>query len=83
LRSRKLPNLAKVPSVVVTGEASYRSTYDHCTVKFLTQAGVPVTHLRLEKQEIRANGHMQMLETNSSEVAAAIQRWLVKSGIGS
>jgi pimeloyl-ACP methyl ester carboxylesterase len=81
--ARKLPNVAKVPSVIVTGEASYRATYDHCTVKFLIQAGVPVTHLRLEKQEIRGNGHMQMLEANSSEIAAAIQRWLVKSGIGS
>lgn len=79
--ARQLPNIAKVPSVVVTGEASYRSTYDHCTVRFLTQAGVPVTHLRLEKQEIRGNGHMMMLENNSSEISAALHRWLVKSGL--
>jgi hypothetical protein len=52
-------------------------------VKFLSQAGVPVTHLRLEKQEIRGNGHMMMLESNSSEIVGAIQRWLVKAGVGS
>jgi pimeloyl-ACP methyl ester carboxylesterase len=76
---RMLPALAQVPAVIVTGEASYHAPYDHCTVKFLTQAGVPVTHMRLEKEGIRGNGHMMMLERNSSEIAAAIYRWLAKT----
>jgi predicted transglutaminase-like cysteine proteinase len=62
--------------VVVTGEASFRATYDHCTSKFLTQAGVPNTHLRLEAVGIRGNGHMMMMEKNSSEVAGAIADWI-------
>jgi pimeloyl-ACP methyl ester carboxylesterase len=76
---RKLPTLAQVPAVIVTGEASFRATYDHCTARFLTQAGVPVTHMRLEGEGIRGNGHMMMLERNSSEIAAAIHRWLAKT----
>ncbi len=77
--ARKLPNLAKVPAVIVTGEASFRATYDHCTAKFLAQAGVSVIHMRLENEGIRGNGHMMMLEKNSSEVAAAIHRWLART----
>ena len=30
--AHQLTQLAKVPVVVVTGEASFRATYDHCTV---------------------------------------------------
>ena len=62
--------------MIVTGEASFRATYDHCTSRFLTQAGVPNTHLRLEAVGLRGNGHMMMLENNSAEVAAAIAGWL-------
>ena len=65
--------------MIVTGEASFRATYDHCTARFLAQAGVPVTHMRLEGEGIRGNGHVMMLERNSSEIAAAIHRWLTKT----
>jgi hypothetical protein len=77
--ARQLSNLAQVPAVIVTGEASFRAPYDHCTARFLAQAGVPVTHMRLEGEGIRGNGHMMMLERNSSEIAAAIHRWLAKT----
>ena len=40
--ARKLPNL-KMPILVLTSEASYHAPYDHCTVKFLQQAGVKPT----------------------------------------
>ena len=30
-RTRQLPNLRKVPTLVLTGEASYHAPYDHCT----------------------------------------------------
>ena len=77
--ARQLPHLAQVPAVIVTGEASFRAPYDHCTARFLAQAGVPVTHMRLEGEGLRGNGHMMMLERNSSEIAAAIHRWLTKT----
>jgi len=74
--ARRLPKLAGIPTVIVTGEASFRATYDHCTSRFLAQAGVPNTHLRLEAAGIRGNGHMMMMEKNSSEVAGAIADWI-------
>jgi hypothetical protein len=45
--ARKLPNLSGIPIAVVTSEASFRATYDQCTSEYLTQPGVPNTHLRL------------------------------------
>ena len=77
--ARKLPSLAQVPALIVTGEASFRAPYDHCTARFLAQAGVRVTHMRLEREGIRGNGHMMMVERNSSEIAVAIQAWLAKT----
>jgi len=41
-----LANLANIPAVVITTEASYHAAYDHCTAKYLAQAGVKVTALR-------------------------------------
>src|SRR5262249_1794102 len=36
--ARKLPNLAKVPILIVVAEASYHAAYDHVTSAYLTQA---------------------------------------------
>lgn len=77
--ARQLPELGKVKIVIVTGEASYHTSYDHCTSKWLTQAGVANTHLLLADIGIRGNGHMMMLEKNNLEVAAAIHDWLVSN----
>lgn len=74
--ARQLSNLTGVPIAIVTGEASFRTTYDHCTSKFLTQAGVRNTHIRLENENARGNGHVMMLEKNSSEIAGVIAKWL-------
>jgi hypothetical protein len=57
-------------------EASYHASYDHCTVRYLRQAGVPVTFMPLTKGNIHGNGHMMMLEKNSDEIAAAMLSWL-------
>lgn len=62
--------------MILTSEASFRATYDHCTSKFLTQAGVPNTHLRLESLGIQGNGHMMMLEKNNLEIAGVISKLL-------
>ena len=77
--ARQLPKLAKVPILIVTSEASYHAPYDHCTVKYLAQAGVRSTFVRLEEAGIRGNGHMMMLEKNNAEIAAALSSWLTKT----
>jgi pimeloyl-ACP methyl ester carboxylesterase len=74
--ARQLPNMKNIPTVIVTGEASFRATLDHCTSKFLTQAGVKNQHMRLENEGIKGNGHMMMLEKNSDQVAQAIGKWI-------
>jgi hypothetical protein len=52
------------------------SAYEHCMSKFLTQAGVENTFMRLEEYGVHGNGHMMMLEKNSLEVAALLEKWL-------
>jgi pimeloyl-ACP methyl ester carboxylesterase len=74
--ARRLVNLQGVPILVITAEASYHASYDHCTAKFLAQAGVENTHFRLGEQRIHGNGHMVMIEKNNLEIAALIQKWI-------
>jgi pimeloyl-ACP methyl ester carboxylesterase len=73
---RRLVNLQSIPILVVTTESSFHAVYDHCTSKYLTQAGVKNTFVRLEDQGIHGNGHMVMLEKNSVQVAAFLQKWI-------
>jgi len=77
--ARQLPNLQKMPILIMTAEASYHAAYDHCTVKFLEQAGVHPTWVKLGESGIHGNGHMLMLEQNSREIAEVIGRWLAKA----
>ena len=77
--ARQLPNLQKVPILVVTSESSYHRAYDHCTVKYLEQAGVHVTWIKLADVGIHGNGHMMMLEKNNMEIAAVMSRWIEKT----
>lgn len=77
--ARQLVNLKKMPIVVVTSEASYHAPYDHCTVKFLKQAGVSPTHMKLADMGIKGNSHNMMQEKNSDEIAEAIYQWLEKT----
>jgi len=74
--ARKLVNLQSTPILVVTSEASYHASYDHCTVKYLAQAGVKSTFMRLPDVGIHGNGHMMMLEKNSDAIAKAMADWL-------
>lgn len=74
--ARKLANLRGIPVMVFVAEASYHASYDHCTAKWLNQAGVKTDFVRLEEAGIRGNGHMSMIEKNNLEIAALIQRWL-------
>ena len=63
----------------MTSEASYHAAYDHCTVKYLEQAGVHPTWIKLGEIGIHGNGHMMMLEKNNLEIAAVLYRWLAKA----
>src|SRR5262249_20126623 len=74
--ARQLVNLKHIPVLVVMAEASYHASYDHCTVKYLRQAGVNATFMPLAKRDIRGNGHMMMLEKNNDQIAAAMASWL-------
>lgn len=77
--ARRLVNLADIPVVILTGEASYHAVYDHCTAQYLTDAGVSVDFIRLEDRGIYGNGHMLMLEKNSLDIAALVGEWLTAS----
>ena len=74
--ARKLVNLQNTPILIVTSEASYHASYDHCTVRYLAQAGVKSTFIRLPEVGIHGNGHMMMLEKNSDAIAKVMADWL-------
>ena len=71
----KLPHLAGIPILILTSESSYHAPYDHCTAKWLAQAGVKNDFIRLIDHGIRGNGHMMMLEKNNLEISAFIRGW--------
>ena len=77
--ARRLVNLQQVPTLILQSEASYHAGYDHCTVRFLKQAGVNVDFIKLEDVGILGNGHMMMLEKNNQEIAKVMTDWLQKS----
>jgi pimeloyl-ACP methyl ester carboxylesterase len=77
--ARMLPNLEKLPILVLTAEASYHAPYDHCTVKYLEQAGAHPIWIKLADVGIHGNGHMMMIEKNNAEIAGVISRWLAKN----
>jgi pimeloyl-ACP methyl ester carboxylesterase len=74
--ARKLPNLAKIPVLMVTSQASYHAAYDDCTAAYLAQAGVPVRQIHLAELGILGNGHMMMIEKNNQAIAAVMLDWL-------
>jgi pimeloyl-ACP methyl ester carboxylesterase len=73
--ARQIPRLRGIPILIVTSESSYHAPYDHCTAKYLEQAGVKNTFVRLADHGIRGNGHMMMLEKNNLEIAAFLRGW--------
>jgi pimeloyl-ACP methyl ester carboxylesterase len=76
--ARKLKNLANIPVAVIMSEASYHAPYDHCTVAYLRQAGVPTDFIKLADHGIRGNGHMMMLEKNSDDIARVMEQWTAR-----
>jgi pimeloyl-ACP methyl ester carboxylesterase len=74
--AHQLTHLKTIPVVIISSEASYHASYDHCTAKYLAQAGVKNTFIRLADRGIKGNGHMMMLEKNNLAIAAVIAGWL-------
>lgn len=77
--ARQLVNLKGLPILIVTAEASYHAPYDHCTSKFLRQAGVEHDFVRLADVGIRGNGHMMMLEKNNLDIARYLRVWIAQN----
>jgi pimeloyl-ACP methyl ester carboxylesterase len=74
--ARKLTNLSRFPVMILVSEASYHAGYDHCTARYLTQAGVRTDLVRMADHGLRGDGHMLMLEKHSAEAAKLIETWL-------
>ena len=58
---------------------SYHAPYDHCTVKYLQQAGLRPTWIKFADVGIHGNSHVMMLEKNNRQIGAVIARWLDKT----
>jgi pimeloyl-ACP methyl ester carboxylesterase len=77
--AHKLVNLQGIPVLNVSGEASYHRPYAHCIAKWLNQAGVKTTFVRLEDVGLPGNGHMMQVEKNSADIAKFLQTWIEKN----
>jgi pimeloyl-ACP methyl ester carboxylesterase len=77
--ARQLMNLKNIPVMIMAAEASYHQVYDHCTAKYLAQAGVKTEYIRLQDKGIHGNGHMVMIEKNNLDIAHVIDDWVVKN----
>jgi hypothetical protein len=57
----------------------HRRLYDHCTVKYLNQAGAKAEWMPLDAKGIHGNGHMVMIEKNHLAIAKVIDDWVRKN----
>lgn len=76
--ARKLPNIASVPYVMITAEASVHATYDHCIVDYLKQVGAEPEWIKLGEIGIKGNAHFMHLEKNNGEIAEVVLEWIAK-----
>jgi pimeloyl-ACP methyl ester carboxylesterase len=74
--ARELPNLQRVPILLLTSESGYNTLWDPCTHEYLKQAGVEHTWIRLEQIGIHGNGHFHFIEKNSNRVAGVVRDWI-------
>jgi hypothetical protein len=72
----KLPNVAQVPYVAFTGEASPHATYDHCVIQYLQQVGVKPQWVRMEDKGVKGNAHFGYLELNSVPFFNLVESWI-------
>lgn len=65
-------------AVAVDGEQELlagHAPYDHCTVKYLQQAGLKPAWISLADLGIHGNSHVMMQEKNNEEIAGVIYGW--------
>jgi len=79
--ARKLPNIAKVPYLMLTGDASVHITYDHCIIDYLKQVGADPEWIKLGEIGIKGNAHFMHLEKNNGEIAGVVLDWMAKREI--
>jgi pimeloyl-ACP methyl ester carboxylesterase len=77
--AHKLVNLQGIPVLDVSAEASYHRVFDSCDAKWLNQAGVKATYVKLEEVGLTGNAHEMMLEKNSDGIAKFFQSWIEKN----
>ncbi len=77
--AHKLVNFQAIQVLEVSGEASYHRPYSHCVTKWLNQAGVKATFVRLEDVGLPGNGHQFMSEKNSAGISKFFMSWLDKN----
>ena len=77
--AHKLVNLEGIPVLEISGEASYHRPYSHCVAKWLNQAGVKTTFVKLEDVGLPGNGHQMMSEKNSAGISKFFMSWLDKN----
>jgi pimeloyl-ACP methyl ester carboxylesterase len=77
--ARQLINLKNIPVMMMVAEASEMGVYDHCSAKFLTQAGVKTDFIRLQDKGIHGNRHVVMIEKNNLDIARVVDEWMVKN----
>lgn len=76
--ARQLPNIASVPYLCTTGEASVHATYDHCVIEYLKQAGGKPDWIKLQDVGIHGNGHFGHVEMNNLDIAGVVEEWIQK-----
>lgn len=76
--AHKLVNLQGIPVLDVSAEASYHRVFDSCDAKWLSQAGVKTTYVKLEDVGLAGNAHEMMLEKNSDGIAKFFESWIEK-----
>jgi hypothetical protein len=67
--------------VLLTSAAGYNTVWDPCTAKYLIQAGVPLTWVKLPERGIQGNGHFMFIERNSDRVAQLVLK-LIENRLG-
>ena len=73
-----LPNVAQVPYVAFTGEASPHATYDHCVIQYLNQCGVTTDWVKLGEVGVHGNAHFGYMEMNSVAYFQRVEAWISK-----
>ena len=74
--AHQLPNIQRVRILFLSSEAGYNTLWDPCTTRYLTQAGVTFTWIRLQNIGIHGNSHFMFIEQNSDQVAGVVLDWI-------